>query len=362
MTFRGFMYLRILLVVMTCLLVPDVRRDGTALVLLAATGLPAWLAARASHRVIPMLAAHPILLCLDALFGFGVLWTVGDSMFYFPVTMITSALAGALCEWPALLLVCALQVALCQGLAYTSAVVDVQAVIGLPAAYPLAGYAGIGLHRFFSRYAAAEQAFAAAEERARLAREMHDSLAKTLHGIGLSIGVLPSRIRSSPELAEREADKIAHGVRVALAEARGLITDLRADGLSPPLPIAVRSAVTSWRESTGTAAEVSVAGWPDPPPPVRHEVLAICEEVLANVARHAEAGRVEVVLAVGRLIVSDDGRGFACPDDWASGFPGHFGLLGIAERARSVGGGLSVRSEPGRGTTVTVTWPDGGRE
>ncbi len=351
-TFRSAMYLRIGLVTATAALLPAVRQDPLSVRLLALVGAASWLAGRLAPETLPIVAARPVLLCLDALAGFGVMMRIGPTGLFFPATMVTSALAGVLYAWPGLLAVCALQVVLCQVTAHAQGLVDLRTVVELPMAYPLAGLAGIGLHRFFDRYAAAEQAYAAAEERARLAREMHDSLVKTLHGIGLSVEALPILMARSPARAEREAAAIGGAIRVALGEARELVDGLRDGRALLPLPDAVRRAAPH--------AEVTVTGHPDPPPPVRYELLAVLREALANAARHAASATVAVVLTETSLTVRDDGPGFDCPPDWPVAFTdaGHYGLLGMAERAGRAGCELTVVSAPGAGTSVTLAFPE----
>ena len=97
-------------------------------------------------------------------------------------------------------------------------------------------------------------------------------------------------------------------------------------------------------------------------PTTRYELVCVLREALANVERHAAAGRVTVGLrdvdGGVELSVSDDGHGFAPPADPAGlQSAGHFGVVGMGERARRVGGVLVLRSRPGQGTTVRVTVP-----
>ena len=130
----------------------------------------------------------------------------------------------------------------------------------LPALYPLVAVAGAGARRLLDRQAAAEAALADQErtlaaqaERERLARDMHDSLAKTVHGIGFAALALSRRIRVDPAGAEEDARKLAEDARTAAQEARELLSGLRGrDDAELPLPTAIRSEAARWGERTGT--------------------------------------------------------------------------------------------------------------
>jgi signal transduction histidine kinase len=209
---------------------------------------------------------------------------------------------------------------------------------------------------------AAAQRSAAASERARLARELHDSVAKTLRGVSFAAVALPASLRSRPELASRLADVIAEGADVAAREARDLIFGLRADDPGLPFAAAVSRICDEWSQASGTPVRVR-ADPVEPSPEARYELGRILHEALQNVARHASANGVDVGLRSSRdggvrLIVQDDGHGFTVPADLAVlRADGHFGLLGMAERARSAGASFTVRSAPGSGTLVEVLVP-----
>jgi signal transduction histidine kinase len=250
-----------------------------------------------------------------------------------------------------------------------------QELFGAPSYYPLIGFAGVGLRRLFDQQAAqerarrrAEIAATAAEERARLARDMHDSLAKTLRGIALSAAALPAWARRDPKRAAEEADRIAAAIETASREARGIITGLRDESLTWPLPEAVQRAANEWRKGSGEDIEMRCVVDPDADlaQTARYEALSILSEALTNVSRHAEATEVEVALKAGdgvvTLSVRDNGRGFAHDAGTRAGLVAlareeHYGLVGLHERAERVGGQVSVESMPGEGTTVAVQIP-----
>ncbi|MGK5557289.1 sensor histidine kinase [Actinomadura kijaniata] len=381
-TFRLVLVLRALLMAMALVLTPAAEWTPNLLAAVAAVATVTVLAEVRWRTVLGWLLRHPVLACLDAVLAGAVLAMGGVFGPFFLFTVMTSALAGVLFSWGPVLLVSGAQVALCYAaMAVGPGLPDPGApgvLIGLPAFYPLTACAGVALRALFDQYAEVEESrrhvetmLAAAEERARLAREMHDSLAKTLHGIGMSAAVLPVWIRRDPDRAERTARDIVAALGVATREARGLIAELRDDAHVMPLATAVRRVVAEWQCEDGVPARVTVSdGSPDRPGAgplprtVRYEIVSVLKEALANVRRHAAASAVEVRLSwrddAVELAVRDDGRGFAMPagerlDPLARA--GHYGLVGMAERARRVGGRLAVWSAPGRGTLVTMTVP-----
>ncbi|WP_345016915.1 sensor histidine kinase [Actinomadura keratinilytica] len=378
MTFQLLMLFRGLLLAMALVLMPASRLDPGFALAVAALAAETALAAAAWRTVLPWLRRRPVLCCLDGLPAYWVLAEGGVYGEFFPLTVMTSGIAGVLYPWRRALPVCAVQVVLCLLAMASEPAHGTGTLLGLPAFYPLTACAGAMLRRLLAQYAAAEEerrrietAVAAAAERTRLAREMHDSLAKTLQGMVMSAAALPVWIRKSPDRAERDARHLVSALETATREARGLIADLREEAYGLPLPLAVRRVAVEWSRSSRVAARTDLAeaaGAMDAPTVVRHEVVAVLKEALTNVERHACADRVEVRLrcAAGRLelTVRDDGAGFAPPPDGAVHLlarEGHYGLVGMAERARRVGGALTVDSAPGEGTTVTMTlpWPYG---
>ncbi|MFI6518844.1 sensor histidine kinase [Spirillospora sp. NPDC050679] len=378
-TFRLLLLLRGLLLAMALVLMPGERLGPGLLAAVAVLGAETVLAEAAWRRVLPVLLRRPALVCLDAVLVFAVLVQGGVFGPIFLFTVMTAALAGVLYAWGPVLLVCLVQIALCY-LAMPGTVPSAHAdpglLVALPVFYPFAACAGVVLRRLFDQYAEAEEArrtaesaLAAAEERARLAREMHDSLAKTLEGVALSASVLPARIRTAPDRAERDAAAIIAALAAARREARGLIADLREEAFLLPMAEGARRVCAEWSAAAGVPVDLRARGLepehgPEPPPLVKYELIAVLKEALVNVERHAEARRVEVALhrsAAGvELTVRDDGKGFAPPDGDRFDLlarEGHYGLLGMAERARRAGGRFCLSSAPGRGSVVHVAVP-----
>jgi signal transduction histidine kinase len=373
------MQVRMLLAAATLLLLPGVQVKNFLLVLNVVA--VSWIAARYWHLIVPRLLRHPLLVATDVVLGFAILGTSDPLGPFFMTTLVTAAVAGLLYRWQGMLIVSTLQV-LCYYVTLGSAlmngesgvpVLTFQQLLGQPAFYPLIGFAGVGLRRLFDERAElerarreAELAAAAAEERTRLARDMHDSLAKTLRGIALSAAALPAWAARDSKRAAAEAERIVAAIEVASREARTIITGLRDESMTRPLPEAVRTTAKEWGEEHDIAVECAIDSAADLPQEARYEALGILSEALANIERHAEATEVEVRLSTDddavRLSVRDNGRGFIHETDNRASLIAlargeHYGLIGLHERAERVGGVATVVSAPGEGTSVTVEFP-----
>jgi signal transduction histidine kinase len=209
------------------------------------------------------------------------------------------------------------------------------------------------------------RAAAAAAERARLAREMHDSLSKTLDAIALGAAALPGTL-DEPDRASRLAATLRDGSLDAARDARVLIDELRSNPADAPLSDVVAAIGREWSVTSGVgvilhnaAAEVAEV---DAAPEVGIELCWILREALRNVAAHAGAELVAVTLTRDggevTLEVRDDGAGFTVPADLTLlQRAGSHGLVGMTERARLCGGTLTVWSRPGGGSRVTAVVP-----
>lgn len=205
------------------------------------------------------------------------------------------------------------------------------------------------------------QAAAAAEERLRLARDLHDTVAKSVQGVALTAAALPRWIERDPDAAAGHAAAVADNARTAVAAARNLLSSLRMDDPSRPLADVVDEVVYRWETSTGITAQRLVDDVPGLPPGHRHELLLAMSEALENVARHARDARVTVSLEAegGTVVVGvvDDGPGFTTVREAEAEDEGHYGLTGMRERLASVGGTAVIRSAPGFGTQVRLEVP-----
>ncbi|MDI2129126.1 sensor histidine kinase [Yinghuangia seranimata] len=202
-----------------------------------------------------------------------------------------------------------------------------------------------------------------AEERRRLAAEIHDTIAQGLAGIVTQLQAADDTADTDPDTARTHVRRAAALARDSLGEARRSV-----HGLSPralehdALPDALRKTVAAWADETGVRADLTVTGDVEPlHGEIEATLLRIAQEALANARRHAAASRVGVTLSyMGdevTLDVRDDGRGFE-PDALAPPGPGGgFGLGGMRARAERLAGTVEIESEPGQGTAVSARVP-----
>jgi signal transduction histidine kinase len=198
------------------------------------------------------------------------------------------------------------------------------------------------------------------QERARIARELHDSVSQTLYAITLTAS------RAISLLERSEVDDVQHCVDDVLqlagagqSELRALLTDIDSDPLScPGLTAGLANLAASVRKRDGLDIRVSLTAEPDAPATTKEALLSIGSEALRNVVRHAGADRVEIVLKLDAggllLAITDNGRGF----DTTAPRPGHFGLQSMRQRAAAVGGTLELVSAGGSGTHIRVCIPE----
>jgi signal transduction histidine kinase len=350
-------------------LVADPRPLLAALAVVAVT-TAAGLAVLSRH---PHVARHPVaVLTADTAAVLGVLALDRGGVTFYCCAVGASALAGVLAGMWALLPAAA-HTAL--GYLVAAAVLPAGAdprLAGFVLTFPIAcvlaaagaAVATAALRRYVElsvRVVASAQRTAAASERARLARELHDSVTKTLRGVSFAALALPQSLRRHPDLAEQLAGTVSRGAEAAAQEARELVDGLRLDPLDGDFADTVQAICRRWSQVYGIPVRLATTPV-DPPVAVRYELARILQEALHNVAQHAAAGRTTVSLQRGGrhllLRIHDDGRGFGLPADLSQlRAERHFGLIGMYERAGTIDGSLHVASAPGRGTTVEVTVP-----
>lgn len=209
---------------------------------------------------------------------------------------------------------------------------------------------------------AAAHAAGVAAERARLARDFHDTLAQGLAAIGAQLENADADLADDHPAAPRVRTALDLS-RSSLAEARRSVQALRPGPLSDDgLVTALRATVELWQEQHDIPARLEVSGPVDPgDEDVQVALLRFTQEGLANVARHSRASTATVTASrVGdELIVDvfDDGVGFDVSTLGPGDATGGFGLAGARERLAAVGATLSIESSVGGGTTVTATVP-----
>jgi signal transduction histidine kinase len=197
------------------------------------------------------------------------------------------------------------------------------------------------------------------DERQRMAREIHDTLAQGLTGI-------LTQLQAAEQAANRPAQwrrHIANASRLArdsLSEARRSVSAMRPEALEKAhLPLAVGEIVEQWSGLTGVPVEVATTGTERSlHPEVEVTLLRTAQEALANIAKHANASRVWLTLSymedVVTLDVRDDGTGFELD---RAPVHGGFGLTGMRHRVAQLAGTLEIESEPGAGTAISATVP-----
>ncbi len=211
----------------------------------------------------------------------------------------------------------------------------------------------------------------AGDERQRMAREIHDTLAQGLTGIVTQLEAAQQTSHDAER--ERRIDNAKRLARDSLAEARRSVQALRPQALEDSrLPEALAEEVARWSATSGVAGEMETTGQARLlHPEVEVTLLRVAQEALANVAKHAGASRAGITLSymedVVSLDVRDDGAGFALAaagESRASGQPagptlaaGGFGLISMRQRVSRLAGQLEIESEPGAGTAVSASLP-----
>ncbi len=224
----------------------------------------------------------------------------------------------------------------------------------------LAQQAALAIQLTRLAHEAQEQARQAAvlEERNRLAREIHDTMAQGFAAIAMQVqgvrrhgGPLPQQVASS-------LDQVMDLARENLLEARRSVHALRPRVLDGA---GLRDAFTRLVDGAQRGAAIplvlEVSGTPSAPEPVEHEIVRIAQEAITNAVRHAGASRIWVRLLADetglRLVVGDDGRGFE-----SEGATSGYGVRGMQERAERIDASLTLVTEPGGGTELILAWTD----
>jgi two-component system NarL family sensor kinase len=223
----------------------------------------------------------------------------------------------------------------------------------------IASQVGVAIER--ARLAESSVRLARVEERARLARDLHDTLTQGLTAIGLHIEAAMTRMENPSATAGSPGGQARHELERALAvtrtnldEARRSLRELRGSPLNGrPLAEALAALGRELTTDTGVRVHVRSLVRSPLPPHLEEALFRIAGEALTNIRRHADARDVDVTLTRKgkqvRLTIADDGKGFDARKRSAG-----FGLEGMRERARLSGGRLTVRSTPGRGATIVA--------
>jgi len=206
-------------------------------------------------------------------------------------------------------------------------------------------------------------------ERTRIARELHDTLLQSFHGLLMRFQTASRLLPARPTDAKEQLDSAIEQAEEAILEGRDAVQGLRASALEKnDLAKAISTLgdelATDSNNHPSARFHVSVEGESRELHPIlRDEVYRIAAEALRNAFRHAQARQIEVEISYDdrefRLRVRDDGRGFDPASSANQGREGHYGLPGMRERAKIVGGKLALWSEVGAGTEVDLQIPAG---
>jgi signal transduction histidine kinase len=326
-----------------------------------------------SERLIAMLIRHPLLASVDTAVSIALLISLRAGQ-PATLTVICTALGAGLLFPRRVLVVLVVPLAI-GSLGAPAAVLSaapttwqgwLALVAGLPALVLGVCVIGSVVQRNVQSMVEARQqaaeavaAVGAAHERARLARDMHDSVGKSIHGISLGSKALRRLVDRNPTMAKELAGSLADAADQAAREARALLMSLREGQIDRPTVEVVSEILTDWQAKTGTTARLIDVAAVDASPVVTQQMTAALREILHNIDKHARAETVTVRLTGDgeriELEVADDGVGFDVGRVTAREADGHFGLRGLRERAAQVGGSVEISSEKRKGTMVRWT-------
>ena len=209
------------------------------------------------------------------------------------------------------------------------------------------------------RASALEREAAVGEERALIARELHDSIAQSLAFLKIQVQLLRKAASQGQDVRVMSTlDELDEGLRESINDVRELLVHFRTRTNTDDIERALQETLQKFQHQTGLSAKLHIEGHGLPlPADVQVQVLHVLQESLSNVRKHAGAGHVQLDVFKGahwRFRVRDDGAGFDALDVLDQS---HVGLKIMRERAALIGARVDVISEPGQGTTVTLTLP-----
>ncbi len=209
------------------------------------------------------------------------------------------------------------------------------------------------------RAAALEREAAVGEERALLARELHDSIAQSLAFLKIQAQLLRGAVqKQQPEKVQSTLDELDAGLKESINDVRELLVHFRTRTNTGDIASALQETLQKFQHQTGLPTRLQLDGEGLPlPADVQVQVLHVVQEALSNVRKHADASHVSLDVHKGaqwRFVVRDNGGGFDTAQQHGET---HVGTKIMRERAERIGATVHIQSLPGQGTTVTLTLP-----
>ena len=209
------------------------------------------------------------------------------------------------------------------------------------------------------RAAALEREAAVGEERALLARELHDSIAQSLAFLKIQAQLLRGAVqKQQPEQVQATLDELDAGLKESINDVRELLVHFRTRTNTDDIEAALQETLQKFQHQTGLPTRLQLEGDGLPlPADVQVQVLHVVQEALSNVRKHAGASHVSLDVHIGeqwRFVVRDNGTGFDTAQQHGET---HVGTKIMRERAERIGASVQIESQTGQGTTVTLTLP-----
>ena len=209
------------------------------------------------------------------------------------------------------------------------------------------------------RAAALEREAAVGEERALLARELHDSIAQSLAFLKIQAQLLRNAVnRQQTDKVQSTLDELDAGLKESINDVRELLVHFRTRTNTGDIDSALQETLQKFQHQTGLPTRLHVDGEGLPlPADVQVQVLHVVQEALSNVRKHAGASHVSLDVHIGeqwRFVVRDNGTGFDTAQQHGET---HVGTKIMRERAERIGASVQIESQTGQGTTVTLTLP-----
>jgi len=206
------------------------------------------------------------------------------------------------------------------------------------------------------------QGLAVIDERERISKDLHDGIIQNLYAVGLSLEDIADELEATDGDAASRVGRAIDSIHLSIQDIRNFIFGLRPE-LLEHASLVEGLAVLVDEHRHNSMVEVQLLAdqqMAQPDPTVTSHVLAIASEALSNVVRHSQATRALVTVerdaTEWTVAIDDNGVGF---EPSAAARMGHQGLANIRDRARRIGGDVTITSQPGQGTQVTIHVPDG---